>query len=74
MRGQVHTNGMESHWTMLKRGISGTYHHVSPKHLDRYATEFEGRHNTRPLDTEDLIQGVIEGMDGKRLRYQDLIA
>ena len=74
VREQVHTNGIESHWALFKRGIIGTYHHVSPKHLDRYATEFEGRHNSRPADTIDQIHGVIAGMDGKRLRYQDLIA
>lgn len=74
VRDMVHTNGIESHWAMLKRGIVGTYHHISPKHLDRYAAEFEGRHNSRPADTIDQIQGVIAGMDGKRLRYEDLIA
>ena len=73
VREQAHTNGIESHWALLKRGIVGTYHHVSTKHLDRYAAEFEGRHNARPADTIDQIQGVISGMEGKRLRYQDLI-
>ena len=48
VRGMAHTNGLESFWSMLKRGHDGTYHHFSPKHLDRYVTEFEGRHNTRP--------------------------
>ena len=69
-----HTNGMESHWAMLKRGINGTYHHISPKHLDRYATEFEGRHNVRPLDTADQMVAMAQGMEGKRLSYDDLIA
>ena len=72
VREQAHTNGIESHWALLKRGIVGTYHHISVKHLDRYAAEFEGRHNARPADTIDQIQGVIEGMEGKRLRYQGL--
>ena len=48
VRGMAHTNGIESHWATLKRGLVGVYHHVSVKHLDRYATEFEGRHNTDP--------------------------
>ena len=74
VRGMVHTNGMESHWAMLKRGITGTYHHVSPKHLDRYATEFEGRHNNRPMDTEIQMATMAQGMDGKRLQHDDLIA
>ena len=42
--GQIHTTGMESFWSMLKRGYVGTYHHMSPKHLERYVTEFVGRH------------------------------
>ena len=57
---------------MLKRGIYGTYHHVSEKHTHRYAQEFAGRHNSRPNDTIDQVRQVIRGMDGKRLRYQDL--
>ena len=73
VHGEVHTNGIESLWSMLKRGIMGTYHHISSKHTARYATEFAGRHNSRPLDTVDQIRGVVKGMDGRRLRYQDLI-
>ena len=72
--GDVHTNGIESVWAMLKRGITGTYHHVSDKHAGRYAVEFAGRHNARPKDTFDQVTGLVKGMDGKRLRYQDLIA
>ncbi len=74
VRGDAHTNGIESHWAMLKRGIMGTYHHVSDKHLDRYVTEFEGRHNNRPSDTIEQIHSVVRGMEGKQLRYRDLIA
>ena len=47
----AHTNGVESFWAMLKRGFHGTYHRISPKHLDRYVAEFAGRHNVRKLDT-----------------------
>ncbi|MDE2745675.1 MAG: IS1595 family transposase [Chloroflexota bacterium] len=70
--GQAHTNGIESFWSMLKRGYHGTYHQMSPKHLDRYVTEFAGRHNDRPLDTIDQLRGLVQGMVGKRLRYSDL--
>ena len=74
VRGEVHTNGIESHWSMFKRGIIGVYHHISPKHTHRYATEFAGRHNDRPLDTIDQMKAMVRGMEGKRLRYADLTA
>ena len=45
VRGQAHINGMESFWSMLKRAYYGTFHRMSPKHLDRYVDEFAGRHN-----------------------------
>ena len=72
--GDIHTNGIEGLWAMLKRGITGTYHHISEKHTQRYATEFGGRHNDRPLDTIVQVRQLIKGMEGKRLRYKDLIA
>ena len=74
VRGQAHTNGMESFWAMLKRGYHGTYHQMSPKHLHRYVTEFEGRHNDRPMDTVDQMAAIASGMEGKSLKYADLIA
>ncbi len=74
VEGEVHTNGIEAHWSMFKRGIVGTYHHISPKHTARYAVEFAGRHNNRPLDTEAQMSKMAKAMHGKRLRYTDLIA
>ena len=71
--GEVHTNGIESVWAMVKRGVTGTYHHISSKHTSRYVTEFAGRHNARPKDTIDQIPTLVQGMNGKRLRYTDLI-
>ncbi len=56
-----------------ERGYIGTYHHMSPKHLNRYVNEFSGRHNQRPLDTEDQMAAMACGSVGKRLRYRDLI-
>ena len=74
VHGNAHTNGIESFWAMLKRGYVGTFHQMSAKHLGRYVTEFKGRHNSRPLDTEDQMAAIMDGAVGKRLRYQDLIA
>ena len=73
VNGQAHTNGVESFWALLKRGYHGTYHKMSPKHLDRYISEFAGRHNVRPCDTIEQLERMAVGMDGKRLRYKDLI-
>ena len=74
VRGQVHTQGIESFWAMLKRGHKGTYHKMSNKHLQRYVDEFVGRHNLRTLDTDDQMGSLVSSMEGKRLRYSDLIA
>ncbi|MDE2939505.1 MAG: IS1595 family transposase [Chloroflexota bacterium] len=71
---QAHTAGMDSHWAMFRRGLTGTYHHVSEKHLQRYTTEFAGRHNSRPLDTIDQMTVMAQGSVGKRLPYKELIA
>ncbi len=73
VRGMASTNGMESFWAMLSRGITGVFHHISPKHLARYVQEFVGRHNHRPLDMLDQMVAIVRGMVGKRLRYVDLI-
>ena len=74
VNGMAHTNGIESFWSMFKRGYHGTYHHMSAKHLGRYVTEFSGRHNDRTSDTVDQMAKIVQGMGGKRLRYRDLIA
>ena len=73
VRGQAHTNGIESFWSMLKRGFYGTYHKMSVKHLQRYITEFAGRHNIRDLDTIKQMAAIAHGMGGKRLTYRQLI-
>ena len=70
----AHTNGIESIWSLLKRGYNGTYHQMSEKHLGRYVGELAGRHNDRKADTIDQMASIAHGMLGKRLRYNDLIA
>lgn len=74
VKDQAHTNGIESFWASLKRGYTGTYHKMSEKHLNRYVTEFAGRHNLREADTLDQMAHVAVGCVGHRLMYQDLIA
>ena len=73
VKDKAHTNGVESFWSMLKRGHNGTYHKMSKKHLGRYVSEFEGRHNGRSLDTKEQMRLMGYNMNGKKLRYQDLI-
>ena len=72
--GMAHTNGIESFWSMLKRGYHGTYHRMSAKHLGRYVNEFAGRHNQRSENTADQMGEVVAGVVGRRLMYRDLIA
>ena len=74
VRGDVHTNGMEAFWSMVKRSYVGTFHHFSAKHTDRYIGEFAGRHNMREMDTTDMMGTVAADMAGKRFKYRDLIA
>lgn len=74
VRNMAHTNGMESFWPMLKRAHKGTFHKISPKHLNRCVTEFSGRHNARDEDTIDQMAGIVVGMEGKQLTYGQLTA
>ena len=71
--GHIHTNGIESFWSMLKRAHKGIYHKFSPKHLQRYVDQFAGRHNIRDLDTLEQMVMLTEGMAGRRLTYKRLI-
>ena len=58
----------------IKRGCKGTYHKVSTKHLARYITEFAGRHKVRDLDTLAQMAALARSLDGRRLRYDNLVA
>lgn len=72
IKGQFHTNNIEGFWSQMKRGIYGIYHHVSPKHLHRYAAEFSYRYNVRKQSVDQKFNFSI--MHSERLRYADLIA
>ena len=72
VREMAHTNGVESFWSMLKRAHKGVYHKLSPKHLQRYVSEFAGRQNIREMDTAVQMAHVVAAMVGKRLLYRDL--
>lgn len=73
VRGDAHTNTIESYFAILKRGIFGTFHHVSPQHLKRYVGEFDFRYNERiALGVTDAMRfdRAIPGIVGKRLTYR----
>jgi transposase-like protein len=74
-RGAVSTNSIESVWALLKRGIYGTWHQVSFKHLNRYVDEVAFRLNAGNVErhTLDRLDSFIDGVDGKRLTYARLI-
>jgi transposase-like protein len=77
VRGEVHTQGIENFWSLLKRGLNGTYVAVEPFHLDRYVTEQVFRFNNRatkenPLDDTDRFMLAVSQIAGKRLTYAEL--
>jgi transposase-like protein len=69
------TNTIESMWAVFKRGYNGTYHYMSPKHLQRYVDEFDFRHNDGNVKfpTMDRIDSLIAGCWHVRLTYRELI-
>lgn len=69
--GDVHTNTIENFWSNLKRGVNGTYHHISEKHIDRYLNEFSGRYNTRHLNSDFCFEKCLAQSDS-RLSYKQL--
>jgi transposase-like protein len=73
VRGKVHTNGLENFWSLLKRGIKGTYVSVEPFHLFRYLDEQAFRFNNRKeLDDADRFNLALSQIVGKRLTYKEL--
>ena len=74
VNGMAHTNGIESFWSMLKRAHQGTFHKISPKHLDRYVQEFAGKHNIRESGTLAQMRNTVARLVGRNLLYRDLIS
>jgi len=75
--GRIHTNGLENFWSLLKRGISGTYVAVEPLHLFRYLDEQSFRYNNRgtkkhPTSDAKRFEAAMNGIVGKRLTYAGL--
>ena len=73
VRGDVHTNSIEGFFGMLKRGLNGIYHSVSKKHLHRYLSEFEFRHNNNELTDGERVIAAIKAAQGKRLTYAEQV-
>ena len=65
-----HTNTVENYFSILKRGITGTYQHVSPQHLKRYLGEFDFRYNERKISDAERAAKALQGIAGKRLTYR----
>jgi transposase-like protein len=65
-----HTNTVESHFALFKRGVFGTFHSISEAHLGRYLTEFDFRANTRNLSDAERATALLKGAKGKRLMYR----
>lgn len=74
VRGEVHTNGIEGFWSLLKRGIQGIYHWVSREHIDRYLIEFAFRYNTRTFAESKRFNYALSNMNDTKLRYKKLIS
>ena len=73
VRGHVHTNGLENFWSLLKRGIKGTYVSVEPYHLFRYLDEQAFRFNERAGEDRDRFSKTLGRVARRRLTYDELI-
>ncbi len=74
VRGDVHTNSIESVWAVMKRGLHGVYHHASKKHLGRYVNEFTFRLNAGRVQrhTFERLDSFVDVVVGKRITYEQL--
>jgi hypothetical protein len=65
-----HTNTVENFFSIFKRGVIGTYHHMSECHLHRYTAEFDFRYNTMKITDAERSDELLKGIVGKRLTYR----
>lgn len=72
VNGNFHTNTIEGYWSLLKRGIIGTFHSVSPQHLQRYCDEFSYRYNNRDATNIQRFQDTFRNIEKERLTYIEL--
>lgn len=73
VRGDAHSNTAEGYFSVLKRGVNGTFHHISEAHLHRYLAEFDFRYNNRSslgISDAERTAKIAEGIEGKRLTYR----
>ena len=68
--GIIHSNTAENFFSIFKRGVIGTYHHLSKAHLARYTAEFDFRYNTRKDSDFERAEICLKGIEGKRLTYR----
>ncbi len=73
VKGDVHTNSIQSFWALLKRGHYGIFHRMSVKHIHRYIAEFEARWNMNHLSGSARVDTILESTSGLRLTYERLI-
>jgi hypothetical protein len=73
VNGRAHTNSLEGWFALLKRGVTGTFHHVSEQHLDRYVDEFSFRYNNRKVTDAERTVRALSKIGGKRLTYKEPI-
>jgi transposase-like protein len=70
VRGEAHSNTIENFFSIFKRGVIGTYHHLSEAHLARYTAEFDFRYNSRMDTDRERADAALKGIVGKRLTYR----
>ncbi len=69
----VHTNGVENFWSLFARGVMGSFHHISRKHLPKYLAEFDSRFNARQTPTTEYFETILANADGRRLSMDMLV-